>query len=548
MNRPTKALIICSIPLITSILLLVSCNKSSDATGSQGQGLIQVSVGDATFEAEENLSNRAATPAEPTIQRHTIELNKDFLMVAELRPEDPASDSSLKDGTRAATDTSALGNNIRYRLLVYNQAGAFVAERDYIRGQEASTQALQLDGGSTYTFVAVSLNTTTDLPATTPAVATRTLANSRIATTTGINALMYYKQTLTVSGNSINRLDIVFKHRKPLIAVTINSQQTGYNITAAEGRINPHNDGMTVNLADGSHTLSGNETGVNIAFDNVGSQIITNTNTSFINSISNSVTSFSLLNLTIGSITATNLVPFTNLTVSPGVRYNLILNIVPNDQFLTHQGRPAARINGVIWARHNVGVDITLNPDESEVFVNVHGDYFQWGRLARSGTGISNTANPFFASNAPANNTWNSGTETVPIKTAADPCPTGYRIPTRREQEALIADTDWSNSGPFVTGDSRFDSAKILTSKRNSQVRLTLPAQGRFGVSGSVAPYADRGIAGRGSTGRYFSSYSTENPRTSSLDFLTQAPSIFSNGSNPSQKVVSTPIRCVGIQ
>jgi len=33
---------------------------------------------------------------------------------------------------------------------------------------------------------------------------------------------------------------------------------------------------------------------------------------------------------------------------------------------------------------------------------------------------------------------WNSGTETTPVKTANDPCPAGWRVPTRAELQSLI--------------------------------------------------------------------------------------------------------------
>lgn len=491
--------------LLAITATITSCDKAADSAGSQG--IIQVNLADATFESEETVGNRAATFAESTIQRNTIELNKDFLMVAEWRPEDPAS-TTLKDGTRAALDTAALADNIRYRVLVYSQAGAFVTERDYIRGQEANTEALALDGGSTYIFVVVSLNTTTDIPATTPAVATRTLANSRITTTVGINALMYYRQTMTVSGNSINRLDIVLKHRKPLIGVTINSQQTGYNITAAAGRFDPHNNGMTVNLSDGTHTLTGTETGVNVAFNTVGSQIITNTSSSFINSVSNSVTTFTLTSITIGSVTATSLVPFSNLTVTPGVRYNLILNIVPNDQYLTHQGQMAARIGGQVWMRLNAGASST-EPDNLPITLNRHGNYYQFGRSPSVAENNSTSTNSSWSGNInTANNSWNAGTQTVPIRTVNDPCPIGYRVPSIQEYNTLLSNTIKSNTGNWTTSPTNYSSAGVFTSTRNSNVMLIFPTQGVYGyVSNNNIYTSNNSILNRGLAGYYATNY-----------------------------------------
>ncbi|PVH24296.1 fibrobacter succinogenes major paralogous domain-containing protein [Sphingobacterium corticibacter] len=488
------------LPILICALLL-SC-KSENIT-DQSTGLVQVALADVVFESEQSIGNRAAIPDKPTRQRNTIELNKDFLMVAELRPEETAATSSLKDGSRAESDTTTLATNMRYRVLVYDQAGAFVTERDYIRGQEASTQALELDNATTYTFVAVSLGLTSAMPATTPAVATRTLTNSQIVVTGGTSALMYYQQTMTVNSGVTNRLDIVFKHKKPLITVTINSQQTGYNITSAAGNFRPHNSGMTVNLADGSHTPSGTNQNVTVAFNTVGSRNITNTSTNFINSVSNSATIFTISSITIGSITATNLVPFTDLTVSPGIRYNLIVNIVPNDQYITHMNVPSARINGEIWALHNLGVTNTLPHNPTTITSALHGNYYQFGRNIHTATGTATTTNSNFNSNAASSTNWNAGTESSPVKGVNDICPAGFRIPTRTEMQDLLDDTILTRKGSFNASNTNYGSAAVFTSRRNANVALALPAQGFMNVT---TEGASTGIDNRGSRLNYWTS------------------------------------------
>lgn len=280
MKKQTNFLTL-SFAIVTVLIvggLAISCTKSENA-GSGGKRIIEVAISDANYESEETIRNRAATPSlgeadgQSTIQRNTIKLNNDFLMVAELRPQDPARNG--KNNHKAALDTTNLSAAIRYRVLVYNQAGIFVTERNYVRGQEASTAALALDGGSTYTFVVISFNSTVDLmPAVTPAAQLRTLANSQISqTNTGINDYMYYQQTMTVAGNSTNRLDIVLKHKKPRIDLTINASQTGLNIDAVSANFNPHNDDMLINLIDGTYIQSGSPSSAFVTFPNVGSQI-----------------------------------------------------------------------------------------------------------------------------------------------------------------------------------------------------------------------------------------------------------------------------------
>ncbi|PVH24297.1 hypothetical protein [Sphingobacterium corticibacter] len=520
------------LPILICALLL-SC-KSENIT-DQSTGLVQVALSDVVFESEQSIGNRAATPDEPTTQRNTIELNKDFLMVAELRPEDTTSPSSLKDGSRAESDTATLGNNIQYRVLVYDQAGAFVTERDYIRGQEASTQALELDNATTYTFVAVSLGLTSAIPATTPAVATRTLINSRIVVTGGTSALMYYQQTMTVSDNAINRLDIIFKHRKPLIAVTINSQQTGYNITAASGDFAPHNNGMTVNLADGSHTQSGTAQPVAVEFNTVGSQIITNTSNNYINSVSNSATSFILNSITIGPLTLSNLTPFTTLTVAPGVRYNLILNIVPTDEYLTHEGVPSARINGRIWALHNMGVTNTLDHNPTTITSALHGNYYQFGRNINVAVGTSTRTNSNYNGNNASITNWNRGTEAAPIKGVNDVCPDGFRIPTRANLQELLNGVVVTRRGNWSESNTNYNAAAVLTSRRNANVLLTLPAQGYF---------LTNDVSDRGHEAAIYASnaLSTSDPYRLLITFTNA--SVGSPGTSSTAFLQSRPLRC----
>lgn len=528
--------------IISLVLFILSCKSENiNNSSSSSPGVIQVGVSEISFESEGVLGNRAATFEENTVQRNTIELNDDFLMVAELQPDQAAS-GALKDISKAALDTSALGANIHYRLLVYNQAGAFVTERDYIHGQESSTQALELDGGSTYTFVAVSLNTTTNLPATTPtATANRTLANSQITTPTGASALMYYQRTMTVAGNTTNRLDIVLKHRKPEITVTVNSSQTGYNITAINARISPHNDGLLVNLSNGSYTQNGTNVTRIVTFSSLGTQSVVSNPTSF-NSVSNNNTSFTLLNITIGPLTLTNLTPFTTLNASPGVRYNLILNIVPRDEYLTHESIPAARINGRIWALHNLGVDNTLDHNPAVITAALHGNYYQFGRIAITAAPTANTTNSNFSTAIPTVTAWNLGTELAVSKNPTnDPCPNGFRLPTRTNMQTLIDGTVITRRGSFADGNTSFGSAAVLTSRRNANVALVLPAQGFHNVT--VPANTPTGIENRGSTLNYWTSSITADRQITRLQITSSAVTIGIPGSTLGYSQ-SRPIRC----
>ena len=115
-------------------------------------------------------------------------------------------------------------------------------------------------------------------------------------------------------------------------------------------------------------------------------------------------------------------------------------------------GQPYLEVAGKKWMDRNLGAPgvATSSTDTAN-----YGDLYQWGResdghqLRTSSTIAGQQANtysdPNFITvgvaedwtNNPDANLWNSGTEGAPIKTAKDPCPTGYRIPTKTEFQLL---------------------------------------------------------------------------------------------------------------
>ena len=93
-------------------------------------------------------------------------------------------------------------------------------------------------------------------------------------------------------------------------------------------------------------------------------------------------------------------------------------------------------------------------------------------------------------------NLWNAGTEENPVKTEYDPCPDGWRVPTKLEQEALLSnDYSWSNNVDGCSG--------ILFSIGGESSKLFLPAAGIREDSGTLNEYE---YENRFATGRYWSS------------------------------------------
>src|SRR5574344_168114 len=157
-------------------------------------------------------------------------------------------------------------------------------------------------------------------------------------------------------------------------------------------------------------------------------------------------------------------------------------------------------ISSTTWAPVNCGYDATNYK---------YGKLYQWGRKDGQGYDSNDATTPsgdnivagpvalsvgedaanadkFFTNTAsatyydwlsPQNGTlWNSGTETVPVRTENDPCPTGWRIPTQTELYALIGNAD--GKGNWTTKDGQNGRWSYGTTGTTQTSGVFLPAAG----------------------------------------------------------------------
>ena len=88
-----------------------------------------------------------------------IPLKGDYVLIASLSPEAPASGQGLQASTlnniQAKSSISKVPNGVKYRVVVYDSEGGFVDQKIYTTGQNTSDdgQDFKLNGGSTYKFV-----------------------------------------------------------------------------------------------------------------------------------------------------------------------------------------------------------------------------------------------------------------------------------------------------------------------------------------------------------------------------------------------------------
>ena len=208
-------------------------------------------------------------------------------------------------------------------------------------------------------------------------------------------------------------------------------------------------------------------------------------------------------------------------------------------------------IGGVIWAPVNCGYNAKNYP---------YGRMFQWGRPFGSGYSTAYDARAFTPvhsttshtegakeSNAfnfyytgvtpddwlpsPDNTIWNTGTDASPRRTKYDPCPSGWRVPSNAEMNALKGrSSDWTTyngqKGRWFSGSTTY-SATVPA--------IFLPAAGWIS-------YADAKAGGRGQYGRYWTSYISSSFPVS-LRFDTDGKSL-----HTAERASAFSVRCVKVQ
>jgi len=193
---------------------------------------------------------------------------------------------------------------------------------------------------------------------------------------------------------------------------------------------------------------------------------------------------------------------------------------------------PTVTVNGangtsITFMAHNLGADYSLNPNIP--VQGIYGNYYQWGRSAI----VANASTPIGAISgwntaSAANGAWSDASKTV-----NDPCPPGFRVPTRNQWDAVALNNTVSRTGGWANNATNFETALHL-SPNASTTYMTLPS---FGYRSKT----DGALLERGQAGTYQASTISNNNMTL-LKFQVNYISTFED---PPTRTVGMPVRCV---
>jgi uncharacterized protein (TIGR02145 family) len=157
----------------------------------------------------------------------------------------------------------------------------------------------------------------------------------------------------------------------------------------------------------------------------------------------------------------------------------------------------------------------------------INGAYWQWGRFAQAAEGPTATdpkdgAVSGWNTTSAANGSWADGS-----KTASDPCPDGYQVPTKAQWEGVVANNTKTNVGSFSNSATNYGAGKKFGNQ------LMLPAAGAR-ISGNGE------LGYRGSYGVYWSSTERVFSSAWNLDFSSSSAVTSFN-----DRTLGASVRCI---
>ncbi|WP_082695232.1 FISUMP domain-containing protein [Elizabethkingia ursingii] len=515
-----------SLLIAVAFLGLTSC-RSNDTDGNLikgGTAMVKVNLTGTDFATSTGTSNAQASLKaiglgdDGGVQRHGALITPSMLLEAELKPASGSeavsrlsAQATTKIGSSAGRlntlaavdDPTPMGPGMMFRVIAYSQNdGSYKDHKDFTIGQPAD--GLTLDQGSSYKLVAYSFG-----GAALPAISAGELLNISSAQVAYDNTkpdFLYTNVDNYIPNNTTNTVIFKLRHKATLITTTVNSMVGNIN-SISNAFLSPNYTTANIPLATGSITGRTNPINQTLNFNSGIPGITTTADPVFMNAdtAGNLGGTFSASINVNGTTKVVNL-PNT-FKITPEYKSDLNINLRTCGAYLGP--------NQTQWTEfmcQNLGATAGTNPFSAEA--GNHGAKYQWGAQSGETGRYYSQANDQSYSGAISG--WNTtakpdGSWSDTSKTANDPCPSGYRVPTSAQWQAVIDNNPniervgtWADNGNYTSA---------LYFRNSSNIRtLMLPAAG-------YRSFADGALHDRGLDGLcWSSSESTSNAYTLSFN------------------------------
>ncbi|HCD9234058.1 TPA: hypothetical protein NEG48_001031 [Elizabethkingia anophelis] len=501
-----------AILIAVSFLSFNAC-RSNDTDGNLikgGTAMVKVNLTGTDFATSTGASGAQASLKsmglgdDGGVQRHAELVTPSFLIETELKPDSPSisAQASTKLNTLASESGNPLGAGIQYRLIAYRKSdGAYIIHKDYTIGQPG--ESLILDAGETYDLVVYSWGATT-----LPNISSGEMTNINSANVSTLFApFLYQKQTITPTSGNNPAINMTLRHKEASITTVVTSY-IGDISNIQFPYLSPYYKTATASLVNNGLLTATDNNGPNQSFSPIfptGTSAVKSAGPYTFIPYPAGITGSFTAGITIGGTTKTITL---NNFYSAKAETQSTLNIN-----LRTCGAYTAPGVYTEFMCQNLGATAAAANAFDPIAGN-HGLKVQWGRNTTGTNGTyyytqasdqanSGTISGWSQTNA-ANKAWNSGTEANPVKTSNDPCPSGYRVPTRTEWQGVVDYYMTTNPtlkekiGTFTASNTNYGSGWYL--KNAGGVRtLFLPAA-------AYRNFPDGTLGNRGADGYYWTS------------------------------------------